>query len=206
MAAARKYLSYIVGRDTQNLNKGQIISAVIETVAENSIDGVIAVLFYMIGGYFLGIPALLAYLYKAASTLDSMVGYKNKRYLQFGYASAKLDDILNFIPARFGALVMLLSGAISGNNAKEGFRIFKRDRKNHSSPNSAHSESVIAGLLGVRLGGGNYYFGEYVSKPYIGDDKKEVEIKDMEKVYNILDLSVGIIMVIFVFVIGVRFI
>lgn len=194
---ARKYLSYIVGRDTENLNKEQILKAVIETVAENIIDGIIAVFFFMIIGYFFNISAILVYLYKTVSTLDSMVGYKNEKYIKFGYTSAKLDDILNFIPARMGSIILLFSGFILGYNIKEGFRIFKRDRKNHSSPNSAHSESVIAGLLGVRLGGGNYYFGKYIIKPYIGDETRQAQIEDLKKVYNVLNLSVIIILSIF---------
>jgi adenosylcobinamide-phosphate synthase len=195
---ARKYLSHIVGRDTNNLSKDEILKAVVETVAENTIDGVIAVFFYMIIGYFLHIPAILVYLYKSASTLDSMVGYKNEKYKDFGFASAKLDDILNFVPARIGAFVMLISGAILKMDFKEGFRLFIRDRKKHSSPNSAHSESVVAGLLKIRLGGGNYYFGEYVEKPYIGDGVKTAEIEDVDKVYALLDVSVIIILLIFV--------
>jgi adenosylcobinamide-phosphate synthase len=192
---AREYLSFIVGRDTQNLNKEQILKAVIETVAENTIDGIIAVLFYIILGSFFNLSAVFVYLYKAANTLDSMVGYKNKKYLDFGFASAKLDDILNFIPARLGSLIMLFSGILLGLNVKEGFRIFIRDRKNHLSPNSAHPESIVAGLLGVQLGGGNYYFGKFVSKPYIGDNIRQPTFEDIKKVYHILDISVIIILV-----------
>lgn len=192
---AREYLSLIVGRDTKNLNKEQILKAVVETVAENIIDGIIAVLFYIILGSFLNLAAVFAYLYKTASTLDSMVGYKNKKYSDFGFASAKLDDILNFIPARLGSLIMLLSGGLLGLNVKEGFKIFIRDRKKHPSPNSAHPESVIAGLLGVQLGGGNYYFGKFVSKPFIGDDLKQPSYEDMKIVYTILNISVIIILI-----------
>ena len=149
---SRKYLSWIVGRDTKELSFEKIDKAVVETVAENTSDGVVAPLIFMAAG---GAP--LAFLYKGVNTLDSMVGYKNDRYLYFGRASAKLDDLLNFIPARLTGFAMCI-GAFTA------FRIYRRDRKNHSSPNSAHPESACAGALNIQLGGDAYYFGKLYRK------------------------------------------
>lgn len=175
IALARQKLSLVVGRDTQNLTPPQIIKAAVETVAENTIDGVLAPFFYMCLGYiFWGLPGavLLAYLYKAANTMDSMVGYKNARYYDFGFFPAHLDDIANFIPARLGALLMLLAGGLLGYDIAGGWRTWLKDRYAHQSPNSAQSESVMAGLLGIQLGGPNYYGGQLVAKPFIGQAKK----------------------------------
>ena len=180
---ARHQLSYIVGRDTKSLDKEGIIRAVIETIAENMSDGVIAPLFY--AGIF-GAPLAMAY--KAVNTMDSMFGYKNDKYKDFGFFSAKLDDVFNYIPARLTAYLIVITSFILRLNCKESFKIYKRDRYNHSSPNSAHPEAAVAGALGIRLGGANYYFGKLVEKPTIGDAKKKIEISDVYKTNNILGM------------------
>lgn len=162
--AARLALSYIVGRETAELDESEILRGAVETVAENTGDGVVAPLFYLL----LGGPAL-AMAYKAVNTLDSMVGYKNERYLDFGWASARFDDLANLIPARLSALLMVAAAPICGLNGARAWRIMRRDCRKHSSPNSGYPESAAAGALGVRLGGGNRYFGKLVEKPTIGD-------------------------------------
>lgn len=165
----RKRLSYLVGRDTSNLTMDEIIRGVIETVAENTIDGVLAPLFYMMVGMYFGYPLEFALGYKVINTLDSMVGYVQEPYREIGYASAKLDDIVNYIPARIGSILMVFAGGALGHPMKEGFRILRRDRRNHKSPNCGYPESAVAGLLQIQLGGTNTYFGEVVYKPTIGD-------------------------------------
>jgi len=171
---ARKYLSYIVGRDTQNLDAKGITKATVETIAENTTDGVVAPLFYMaIGG------APLAFLYKAINTMDSMIGYRNEKYEKFGKVAARLDDIANFIPARITALLMIAASALNGLDYKNAFRMFLRDRKNHKSPNSAQTESVCAGALNVQLAGNAYYFGQLVHKPTTGDNNREIVAQDI---------------------------
>lgn len=171
---ARKYLSYIVGRDTQNLDAKGITKATVETIAENTTDGVVAPLFYMaIGG------APLAFLYKAINTMDSMISYRNEKYEKFGKVAARLDDIANFIPARITALLMIAASALNGLDYKNAFRMFLRDRKNHKSPNSAQTESVCAGALNVQLAGNAYYFGQLVHKPTIGDNNREIVAQDI---------------------------
>jgi adenosylcobinamide-phosphate synthase len=161
---ARKQLSFIVGRDTDRLEEPEIWRGTVETVAENTSDGVIApLLFLMLGGPVLGLA------YKTVNTLDSMVGYKNERYLQFGRASARFDDLLNFIPARLTGILMVIASPFIGLNIKNSWRIMTRDGHNHSSPNSGIPEAAAAGALGVQLGGTNFYFGKPVEKPTIGD-------------------------------------
>jgi adenosylcobinamide-phosphate synthase len=161
---ARHRLSRIVGRDTQNLDEGGIVRGVVETVAENTSDGVIApLLCLMLGGPLLGL------VYKAVNTLDSMVGYKNERYLRFGWASARCDDVCNFLPARLTGLLMVAAAPFAGLSAANAWRIMRRDGRNHSSPNSGIPEAAAAGALGVQLGGLNYYFGKPLAKPTIGD-------------------------------------
>ncbi len=172
--SARQKLSYLVGRDTKSLSQSEVTRGVIETVAENTIDGVLAPLFFMILGIAFGLSLEFALIYKVVNTLDSMVGYIHPPYKEIGYASAKMDDVLNFIPARLGALVMLLMGMLLGKNTENGFKIVVRDRNNHKSPNSGHPESAIAGLLGIQLGGSNVYFGNLVEKPTIGDAINEI--------------------------------
>ncbi len=161
---ARRAVSMIVGRDTQNLSAEQVTKAAVETVAENTSDGVTApMIFFALGG------APLAFLYKAVNTMDSMVGYKNEHYFYFGRAAAKLDDILNYLPARITAWFMILAAYLVRFDGKKAIQIYKRDRFNHSSPNSAQSESVCAGALNLQLAGDAYYFGKLVEKPTIGD-------------------------------------
>ena len=145
-----------------------------ETVAENASDGVIAPLFYMMLG---GAP--LALTYKAVNTMDSMVGYKNERYLHFGRAAAKLDDAANYLPSRIAALLWVAAAALTGNDAKGAWRIWRRDRRNHASPNSAQTESACAGALGVQLAGPATYFGQYYDKPTIGDAARPIEPEDI---------------------------
>lgn len=181
---ARKQLSYIVGRDTKNLDKEAILKAVVETVAENMSDGVIAPLFYVgIGG------APLAFLYKAVNTMDSMFGYKNDKYIEFGYFPAKLDDVFNYIPARLSGYFIFIASFALGLDYKNSFKIYKRDKNNHSSPNSAHPEAAVAGALNVQLGGANYYFGKLVEKPTIGDGIDKIDIDKVNKTNNILYCS-----------------
>lgn len=181
LPAARKAVSMIVGRDTGNLTEEGVIKAAVETVAENTSDGVVAPLLFMAVG---GAP--LALLYKAVNTLDSMVGYKNEKYINFGKASAKLDDIANFIPARVSALLMILSAFLLSCDGKNAYRIFKRDRFNHASPNSAQTESACAGALNVQLAGDAYYFGKLYRKKTIGDALRPVEVQDIVRANRLL--------------------
>lgn len=164
LPAARRYLSFIVGRDTDGLEEPDIWRAVVETVAENTSDGIIAPLFWLTLG---GPVAAMAY--KAVSTLDSMVGYRNRRYLKMGWASARMDDLLNYIPARLSALLLVAAAPLAGCSASGAIRITVRDRRNHPSPNSGHPEAAAAGALGVRLGGAASYGGIPSWKEYIGD-------------------------------------
>ncbi|MGL5417012.1 MAG: adenosylcobinamide-phosphate synthase CbiB [Clostridium sp.] len=178
---ARKKLSYIVGRDTNDLDEESIIRAVIETVAENMSDGIIApLLFIGLGGAPLGI------VYKAVNTCDSMFGYKNDKYKDFGFFPAKLDDVFNYIPARITGYLIVIASFLLGLDYKSAYKIYKRDKNNHSSPNSAHPEASIAGMLGVQLGGDNYYFGKLVKKQTIGNKNKKIKIKDLYNVNKVL--------------------
>ncbi len=190
---ARKALSRIVGRDTENLSVEQVTKGAVETVAENLADGVIApMVFILVGG------APLGFLYKAINTLDSMIGYKNDQYLYFGRFAAKLDDLANYIPARISACLMIIAAWFLGYDYKESIRIYLRDRSNHLSPNSAHTEAVCAGALNIQLAGSSYYFGQLVVKPTIGDKTRETSIDDIKKsnhllyVTSLLGLIVGI--------------
>lgn len=183
LPAARKAVSMIVGRDTEQLDETGVAKAAIETVAENASDGVIAPMIYLaIGGPVLG------FAYKAVNTMDSMVGYKNDRYLYFGRTAAKLDDIVNYIPARISALLMVVSCFLCGKefDGKRAWYIFKRDRCKHASPNSAQTEAVCAGALGIRLAGNASYFGKIVEKPYIGDAERAVETEDIKRANRLL--------------------
>ena len=163
-----------MGRDTENLTAEGVTKAAVETVAENAGDGVIAPLLYMLLG---GAP--LALTYKAINTMDSMLGYKNSKYLYFGRCAAKLDDAANWLPSRLAAALWVAAAAITGNDAKGAWQIWRRDRRNHASPNSAQTESACAGALGVQLAGPAYYFGEYYDKPTIGDARRAVEPEDI---------------------------
>ena len=179
--SAREKVSMIVGRDTGFLDKGGITKATVETVAENTSDGVIAPLLFMsIGG------APLAFFYKAVNTLDSMIGYKNEKYLNFGRFAAKLDDVLNFIPARFSAYLMIAASWILNLNPRNAYMIYRRDRFNHASPNSAQTEAVCAGALGIQLAGNAYYFGKLYEKPTIGDANREIETEDIRRTNRLL--------------------
>ena len=171
----------IVGRDTERLSEAGVTKAAVETVAENTSDGVIAPLFYLaLGGPVLG------WVYKAVNTMDSMVGYKNEAYLYFGRAAAKLDDLANFLPARLSAGLMVLAAAVLGMDWREGMRIFFRDRFNHASPNSAQTEAVCAGVLHVQLAGQAWYFGTLYKKKTIGDDKRPVEAEDIPRACRLM--------------------
>ncbi|MBR5962338.1 MAG: cobalamin biosynthesis protein CobD [Clostridia bacterium] len=178
---ARKQVARIVGRDTENLSEEEIIKATVETVAENTTDGVISpILYALIGG-----PVLL-WGYKAVNTLDSMVGYMDDKYRDIGWSSAKLDDILNFVPARLTALLMSLAAWMTGLDGKNALRIIRRDHANHKSPNSAWSEAAAAGALHIRLGGTHLYFGKPVEKPTIGDDDRPAEEEDIRRANGLL--------------------
>lgn len=186
LAGGRKAVSMIVGRDTQSLDEAGVARAAIETVAENASDGVIApMLAACIGGPVLG------WAYKSVNTMDSMVGYHNDRYEHFGTAAARFDDICNFIPARLSALLMILAAGVLGPdfNAANAYRIFRRDRYNHKSPNSAQTESVCAGALGIRLAGDASYFGKVVRKPYIGDADRDVEYEDIRRANTLMNTA-----------------
>lgn len=189
---SRIQLSYIVGRDTTNLSEKEIVRATVETVAENTVDGIIAPLFY---GFIGGAPLAMAY--KAINTLDSTVGYKNDKYYYLGFASAKIDDIANYIPARLGVILLSIGSLFVGFNFKDALKIGIRDRKNHKSPNCAFSEGAVAGALGIQLGGTNVYFGKEVYKPTIGDKKREIEIEDIVRTNKIMYSSSIISIIIF---------
>ena len=171
---SRKYLSWIVGRDTSELDPEEITKAVVETVAENTSDGVTAPMLYMM---ILGAP--LGMLYKAINTMDSMLGYKNDRYMYFGRIPAKIDDVANFIPARITGLLMCLTASLIGLDGRNAYRIYKRDRLKHLSPNSGHLEAACAGAMHIMLGGDSFYFGKLVEKASLGDPDREVRITDI---------------------------
>ena len=187
--AGRTQVARIVGRDTQSLNEEEIIKATIETVAENTTDGVISPLFYAaIGG-----PVLL-WGFKAASTLDSMVGYLDEKYRDIGWSSAKLDDVLNYLPARITALLMCLAAFFTGMDGKNAWRIVQRDHANHKSPNCAWSESAAAGAMHIQLGGTHDYFGKPIEKPTIGDADRPAQREDIDKVNWLLYVTSGMMM------------
>ena len=181
LEGARKAVGMIVGRDTDPLDEQGVAKAAVETVAENASDGVVAPLLFMGIG---GAPA--AMLYKAVNTLDSMVGYKNDRYLNLGRIPAKLDDVLNIVPARVAGTLMCAAAGLVGLDSARAWKVFKRDRYNHTSPNSAHTEAACAGALGVQLGGPNRYFGKMVDKPTIGDNERPVEADDIQRANKLM--------------------
>ena len=184
LAAARSALAMIVGRDTGELGESEIWRGAVETVAENTSDGVIAPLFFlMLGG------PLLALAYKAVNTLDSMVGYKNERYLRFGWAAARLDDLLNLVPARLTGFFMGLAAPLAGLSGRGAWRIMRRDGRNHSSPNSGIPEAAAAGALGVQLGGTNHYFGRPVEKPTIGDPDCQLDERSWRGAVRLMYVS-----------------
>ena len=189
---ARHAVSMIVGRDTERLDEAGVARAAVETVAENTSDGIIApMLFLAIGG------APLGFFYKAVNTMDSMLGYVEMPYKNVGLVPAKMDDLFNFLPARISALLMLAAGALLGMDGKNGWRIFKRDRYNHASPNSAQTESVCAGLLGLRLAGDAWYHGVLHKKKYIGDPLREIEPEDIPKACRLLYATAFLGLVVF---------
>ena len=180
-AEYRRAVSMIVGRDTAALDDRAVARAAVETVAENTSDGIIAPMLYLaIGG------APLGFFYKAVNTMDSMLGYVEMPYKNIGLVPAKMDDFFNFLPARLSALLMLLAGWLEGLDIRRGWRIWRRDRRNHASPNSAQTESVCAGLLGLRLAGDAYYHGVLHKKPYIGDPVREIEYEDIPRACKLL--------------------
>lgn len=181
LADGRDAVSRIVGRDTQNLDETGVTKAAVETVAENFGDGVFAPMFYMA----LGGPVCM-YLYKAINTMDSMLGYKNERFLYFGRAAAKLDDVVNFIPARMAGIMLVISAWIGPFDGKNAGRIFARDRRKHSSPNSAHTEAAAAGALDIQLAGDAYYFGKLYEKPLIGDPLQTVVPDDIRRMNRLM--------------------
>lgn len=189
IGASRKAVSMIVGRDTNVLDDEGVTKAAVETVAENTSDGIIAPMIYTaLGGPILG------FVYKAINTMDSMLGYKNDKYFYFGRAAAKLDDFVNYIPARISAYIMILAACIGGRDysGKNAYRIYKRDNRNHASPNSAQTESACAGALGIQLAGDASYFGKIVKKPYIGDKTRKVEHEDIRRVNKLMYLTAGL--------------
>lgn len=184
--AGRRAVSMIVGRDTSVLDAAGVTRAAVETIAENTSDGVIAPMLYTaIGGPVLG------FVYKAVNTMDSMIGYKNDKYMYFGRFAARLDDVVNFIPARISAYMMIVAAFIGGRqfDGQNAYRIFKRDRFNHASPNSAQTESVCAGALRVRLAGDAVYFGKLVKKKYIGDRLREIEYEDIKRANRLMYIT-----------------
>ena len=183
LEASRRAVSMIVGRDTSVLDEEGVAKAAIETVAENTSDGVIAPMLYTaLGGPIVG------FFYKAINTMDSIVGYKNEKYLHFGRTAAKLDDVVNYIPARISAYLMILASFIAGKafDGKRAYQIYKRDNRMHASPNSAQTESVCAGALGIQLAGDASYFGKIMKKPYIGDAVRPVEFEDIKRVNHLM--------------------
>ena len=189
---ARKDLSYLVSRDTGTMDEKMIIRSTMETISENTVDGIVAPMLYMFLG---GLP--LSITYKAINTFDSMVGYKNEKYMDFGKFSAKLDDVANFIPARITGILIVIASMILGYDYKNSLKIFIRDRKNHSSPNSGHAEAGVAGALGVQFGGRVSYFGKEVDKPVIGDKAKDFELEDIKKNIKIMYAASFLSLVVF---------
>lgn len=197
---ARQAVSMIVGRDTSVLDESGIVRAAVETVAENTSDGVTAPIFYMAFGGAVG-----GFFYKAANTMDSMIGYKNEKYADLGRFAAKLDDVLNYVPSRLTALLMIVSAAIMRSDAGNAYRIWKRDRRKHASPNSAQTEAVCAGALHIRLAGDAVYFGELHQKPYIGDDDRPIEPSDIRRANRLMYCASLLMLIIAVVVRAVIF-
>jgi adenosylcobinamide-phosphate synthase len=188
---ARENISMIVGRDTSELDNDGITCAAVETVSENTSDGIAAPLFYiMLGG------AALGCFYKAVNTMDSMVGYKNDKYINFGKAAAKTDDALNYIPSRICALLMVVSAYLLRFNGKNAFRIWRRDKRKHASPNSAQTEAACAGALDIRLGGPASYHGKLIDKLYIGDDTRHIIIDDIKKANRLMYMTSVLVLII----------
>ncbi|MBE6876743.1 MAG: cobalamin biosynthesis protein CobD [Ruminococcus sp.] len=193
--SARKAVSMIVGRDTAVLDDAGIVRATVETVAENTSDGVTAPLFYIAVGGAVG-----GCFYKAVNTMDSMLGYRNEKYINIGRIPARFDDVLNFIPSRFTAVLMIAVCPVLKLDMKNAYRIWQRDRRKHASPNSAQTESVCAGALHIRLAGNAYYFGELHKKEYIGDDDRPVENEDIRRVNWLMYLTSILMLIIAVII------
>lgn len=189
---ARYAVSMIVGRDTKSLTYEGVTKAAVETVAENASDGIIAPMIYMTLG---GAPFM--FLYKGINTMDSMLGYKNDKYLYFGRCAAKLDDAANYIPARISGWLMVAATVFAGLDIKNAARIYRRDRRNHASPNSAQTEAAMAGALNVRLAGNAFYFGKLYEKPTIGDDIRKIEAEDIKKADRLLYCTTALGMAVF---------
>ena len=192
LPGARRAVSMIVGRDTENLTAEGVTKAAVETVAENTSDGVTApLLFLLIGG------APLGFLYKAVNTMDSMLGYKNEKYLYFGRIPAKMDDVFNYIPARLTAWFMIVAAFLTGMDGKNAWKIYLRDKRKHASPNSAQSEAVCAGALDVQLAGDAVYFGKIYKKDYIGDAIRKIEPEDILRAGKLMYMTTILMMVVF---------
>ena len=194
---ARYAVSMIVGRDTRELTETGVTKAAVETVAENASDGVIAPMFYMAIG---GVP--LMFLYKGINTMDSMLGYKNDKYLYFGRVAAKLDDVANYIPARISGWLMVAGTVFAGMDTKNAAKIYRRDRRNHASPNSAQTEAAMAGALDVQLAGNAYYFGKLYEKPTIGDPIRPVEPEDIKRANRLMYAASTLGVVVFLLISG----
>ena len=192
LPGARKAVSMIVGRDTENLSAEGVTKAAVETVAENTSDGVTAPLIYMLIG---GAP--LGFLYKAVNTMDSMLGYKNDKYLYFGRIPARMDDIFNYIPARVTALFMIAASFLCGLDGKNAWRIYKRDRRKHASPNAAQTEAVCAGALRVRLAGDAVYFGKVYKKEFIGDALRPIQPEDIRRTGRLMYVTAFLLLIVF---------
>lgn len=190
---SREKLSWIVGRDTSQLQPEQINRAVVETVAENTVDGIIAPLFFLLLG---GAPLAMAY--KAVNTLDSMVGYRHEKYRAIGMVSARMDDVANAIPARLSWLLLSIAAWLCREGPSRALRVGWRDRYNHSSPNCAWAEATVAGALGVRLGGPNTYFGQRVEKPWIGDALRPIAVDDISRTIRLMWVSSTLALVLFI--------
>lgn len=192
LPGARRAVSMIVGRDTENLTAEGVTKAAVETVAENTSDGVTApLLFLLIGG------APLGFLYKAVNTMDSMLGYKNEKYLYFGRIPAKMDDVFNYIPARLTAWFMVAAAFLTGMDGENAWKIYLRDKRKHASPNSAQSEAVCAGALDVQLAGDAVYFGKVYKKDYIGDAIRKIEPEDILRAGKLMYMTTILMMVVF---------
>ena len=192
LPGARRAVSMIVGRDTENLSAEGVTKAAVETVAENTSDGVTAPLIYMLIG---GAP--LGFLYKAVNTMDSMLGYKNDKYLYFGRIPAKMDDVFNYIPSRITALFMIAASYLCGLDGKNAWRIYRRDRRKHASPNAAQTEAVCAGALRVRLAGDAVYFGKLYKKEFIGDAIRQIEPEDIKRAGRLMYVTAFLMLLVF---------
>ena len=192
LPGARRAVSMIVGRDTENLSAEGVTKAAVETVAENTSDGVTAPLIYMLIG---GAP--LGFLYKAVNTMDSMLGYKNDKYLYFGRIPAKMDDVFNYIPSRVTALFMIVAAFFCGMDGKNAWRIYRRDRRKHASPNAAQTEAVCAGALRVRLAGDAVYFGKLYKKEFIGDSLRPIEPEDIKRTGRLMYVTAVLMLIVF---------